>query len=208
MTSKFLKNKLAVFIVIFLIFVGAMIAYSVKYGPKPTSTPTSTPTTPTRILLITSMGNITIELADDMPITTANFENLTKMGVYDNTIFHRVIQGFMIQGGDPTGTGLGSPSIATIPDEFTNHNRNDIGTIAMAKKGNANGTVVPNSASSQFFINVVNNTEQRPYLDSGYSVFGKVVEGIDVVNEIVSVPVDSNSRPLQDVKLIKALIIE
>jgi len=204
MPSKFLKNKLAVFIVIFLVFIGAMIAYGVEYGPKPTSTPT----TATRILLMTSMGNVTIELFDDMPITTANFENLTKMGIYDNTTFHRVIQGFMIQGGDPTGTGLGDPSIASIPDEFTNHNRNDIGTIAMAKKGNASGTVVPNSASSQFFINVVNNTQQRPYLDSGYSVFGKVVEGMDVVNQIASVPVDSNSRPLQPVKLIKALIIE
>ena len=202
MKSKFLKNKLAVFMVIFLIFIGVMIAYSAEYGPKPTSTTT----TLTRVLLMTSKGNITIELFDDMPITTANFLNLTKMGVYDNTIFHRVIAGFMIQGGDPTGTGNGSSSIASIRDEFTNHNRNDVYTLAMAKRGSSNG-VVPNSASSQFFINVVNNSAQRSFMDQDYSVFGRVVVGMDVVNAIASVQVDSNSRPLQDVKLLKALII-
>jgi peptidylprolyl isomerase len=204
MKSKFLKNKLAVFMVIFLIFIGVMIAYSMEFGTKPTPTP---PSTSTRVMLVTSMGNITIELYDDMPITTANFLNLTRMGVYDNTIFHRVIAGFMVQGGDPTGTGLGSPSIASIRDEFTDHNRNDVGTIAMAKKGNANGSVVPNSATSQFFINVVNNSQERPYMDQGYSVFGKVIDGMEVVNAIASVKVDSNSRPLQDVKLVKAIVL-
>ncbi|UCG44807.1 MAG: peptidylprolyl isomerase, partial [Candidatus Bathyarchaeota archaeon] len=131
---------------------------------------------PTRILLETNMGDITIELYTDMPITTGNFRNLTQHGIYDNTIFHRVISGFMIQGGDPTGTGYGDPSIPTIPDEFTDHNRNDRGTIAMANAG-------PNTGSSQFFINLVDNN----YLDEQHPVFGRVIEGMNVVDAIGSV---------------------
>ncbi len=96
------------------------------------------------------MGDITIELRNDMPITTGNFKNLVQQGTFNDTIFHRVIKGFMIQGGDPTGTGYGDPSIPDIKDEFTSNNRNDRGTIAMANAG-------PNTGSSQFFINLVNN---------------------------------------------------
>ena len=149
-----------------------------------------------RVLLVTNMGNITIELYDDMPITTGNFRNLVQKGVYDGTVFHRVIDGFMIQGGDPTGTGYGDPTIPTIPDEFTDHNRNDRGTIAMANAG-------PNTGSSQFFINLVDNN----YLDSKHPVFGKVIEGMDVVDKIAKVETDENDRPLQEVKLIKAELI-
>jgi len=151
----------------------------------------------TRVLLMTNMGNITIELYDDMPITTGNFINLVQQGVYDGTIFHRVIDGFMIQGGDPTGTGYGDPSIPTIPDEFTDHNHNNRGTIAMANTGE------PNSGSSQFFINLVDNND----LDSGYPVFGKVIEGMDVVDSIGKVATDENDRPLQDVIILQAKII-
>jgi len=150
-----------------------------------------------RVLLRTNMGDITIELYDDMPITTGNFKKLIQQRVYDGTIFHRVIDGFMIQGGDPTGTGYGDPSIPTIPDEFTDHNRNDRGTIAMANKG-------PNTGSSQFFINLVDNN----HLDSKHPVFGKVVEGIDVVDNIAKVATDENDRPLQEVKIIKAELID
>ncbi|TET27246.1 MAG: peptidylprolyl isomerase [Candidatus Bathyarchaeum sp.] len=150
----------------------------------------------TRVLLSTNMGDITIELYDDMPITTGNFKNLTQHGVYNGTIFHRVISGFMIQGGDPTGTGSGDPSIPAIPDEFTDHNRNDRGTIAMANAG-------PNTGSSQFFINVDNNN----YLDSQHPVFGKVIEGMDVVDAIAEVDTDENDRPLQDVIIIKAELL-
>ena len=90
-----------------------------------------------KVLLETSMGNITIQLRDDMPITTQNFKNLVQQGVYDGTIFHRVIANFMIQGGDPMGTGQGDPSIPNIPDEFSDNpenNKNEMGTIAMANK--------------------------------------------------------------------------
>jgi len=154
----------------------------------------------TRVLLSTNMGDITIELYDDMSITTGNFKNLTQQGVYDDTIFHRVISGFMIQGGDPTGTGYGDPSIPTIPDEFTDHNRNERGTIAMA---NRNNETVKNTGSSQFFINLVDNN----YLDSAHPVFGKVIEGMDVVDNIAGVETDENDRPLEEVRIIKAELV-
>jgi len=149
-----------------------------------------------RVLLRTNMGDIIIQLHDDMPITTGNFKKLVQKGVYDGTIFHRVIDGFVIQGGDPTGTGQGDPSIPTIPDEFTDHNRNDRGTVAMANAG-------PNTGSSQFFINLVDNN----YLDSLHPVFGKVIEGMDVVDKIAKVETDENDRPLQEVTIIKAELI-
>jgi peptidylprolyl isomerase len=145
-----------------------------------------------KVMLVTSMGNIMIELRDDMPITTTNFKKLVQQGVYDNTIFHRVIDGFMIQGGDPTGTGYGDPSIPNIQDEFTDNNKNNRGTIAMANTG------APNSGSSQFFINVVDNN----YLDDAHPVFGTVIDGMDVVDAISKVATDGNDRPLADVTLI------
>jgi peptidylprolyl isomerase len=188
MKSKLLKNKLVIFIVIFLIFIATMITYSMLNKRESSLE---------RVLLVTNMGNITIELYDDMPITTGNFKDLVQRGVYDGTIFHRVIDGFMIQGGDPTGTGLGDPSIPAIQDEFTDHNRNDRGTVAMANKG-------PNTGSSQFFINLVNNND----LDSKHPVFGRVTEGMDVVDSIAKVPTDSNDRPLQDVKITKGLLVK
>jgi peptidylprolyl isomerase len=149
------------------------------------------------VILQTSMGNITIQLKEDMPITVGNFKNLLDQGVYDNIIFHRVIDGFMIQGGDPTGTGFGDPSIPYIKDEFTDDNRNDRGTIAMANKG------FSNSGSSQFFINLVNNN----YLDDKHPVFGKVIEGMDVVDAIAKVATDANDKPIEDVTIINAQVI-
>lgn len=145
-----------------------------------------------RALLRTNMGAIVIQLYNDMPITTGNFKRLVQQRVYDGTIFHRVIDGFVIQGGDPTGTGHGDPAIPMIPDEFTNHNRNDRGTIGMANAG-------PNTGSSQFFINLIDNNR----LDSKHPVFGKVVEGMDVVDNIAKVDTDENDRPLQEVRIIK-----
>ncbi|MCJ7443706.1 MAG: peptidylprolyl isomerase [Methanotrichaceae archaeon] len=149
----------------------------------------------TQVLLETTMGNITIQLYDDMPITAGNFNNLTEKGYYDGIIFHRVIDGFMIQGGDPTGTGSGGPGY-TIKDEFTDHNRNDRGTIAMANSG-------PNTGGSQFFINLVNNN----YLDKMHPVFGQVVEGMGVVDAISKVKTGVNDRPLKDVTIIHASVI-
>ena len=149
------------------------------------------------VILETSMGNITIQLREDMPITVGNFKNLLQQGVYDNTIFHRVIDGFMIQGGDPTGTGYGDPSIPYIQDEFTDDNRNDRGTIAMANTG------FSNSGSSQFFINLVNNN----YLDDAHPVFGKVIEGMDVVDAIAKVATDTGDKPIVDVTIINTQVI-
>ena len=149
------------------------------------------------VLLQTTMGNITIQLRNDRPITTGNFKNLVQQGVYDNTIFHRVIAGFMIQGGDPTGTGYGDPSIPNIKDELSGSNLNSRGTIAMANTGQ------PDTGSSQFFINVVDNN----YLDNKHSVFGTVISGMNVVDDISNVGTDDGDKPLTDVKIIKAEII-
>lgn len=151
----------------------------------------------TKVTFETNKGNIVIQLYDDMPITTGNFENLTKQGVYDNVIFHRVIDGFMIQGGDPTGTGRGDPNIPNIQDEFTHAggNKNNKYTISMANAG-------PNTGSSQFFINLIDNN----FLDSKHPVFGKVVEGIDVVDAIAKVQVGAGDKPLEDVVIIKASV--
>jgi peptidylprolyl isomerase len=153
---------------------------------------------PVRIALGTTMGDIVIELRGDMPITTGNFRDLVEQGVYDDTIFHRVIDGFMIQGGDPTGTGYGDPSIPAIPDEYTDTNENNRGTIAMANKGS------PNTGSSQFFINLVNNND----LDTLHPVFGEVVEGMDVVDQVAKVQTDADDRPLQEVRIITAQKID
>ncbi|MGI6016819.1 peptidylprolyl isomerase [Methanothrix sp.] len=140
----------------------------------------------------TSMGNITLQLYSDMPITTGNFLSLVEEGFYDGVIFHRVIDGFMIQGGDPTGTGMGGPGY-TIRDEFTDHNRNERGTIAMANAG-------PETGGSQFFINLADNS----FLDGKHPVFGRVIEGMDVVDRIGKVKRDSADRPLEEVVIIQA----
>ena len=152
----------------------------------------------TRVKLQTNYGDIVINLYSDMPITTGNFINLVKKGTYDGVIFHRIIEGFMIQGGDPTGTGFGDPSIPNIEDEFTNAsgNKNNRGTISMANAG-------PNTGSSQFFINLVDNN----FLDSKHPAFGKVIEGMDVVDKIAKVETDSSDKPLEEVKIIKAEVL-
>jgi peptidylprolyl isomerase len=151
----------------------------------------------TKVLLETSEGEILIELYKEMPITAGNFENLVKKGVYEGVVFHRIIDGFMIQGGDPTGTGYGDPTIPKIPDEFTRTNldQNNRGTISMANAG-------PNTGSSQFFINLVNNN----FLDGKHPVFGKVIKGMEVVDKIAKVQKDQNDRPIQEVKIISAKI--
>jgi peptidylprolyl isomerase len=148
-----------------------------------------------RVRLSTNMGDIVIALNPDMPITAGNFETLVNKGFYNNVTFHRVIDGFMLQSGDPTGTGRGGPGY-TIKDEFWAGNRNDRGTISMANSG-------PNTGGSQFFINLVNNN----YLDSKHSVFGKVVEGMDVVDKIGKTKTGAGDRPLQNVTILKADMI-
>ena len=149
-----------------------------------------------KVLLHTNMGDITIQLRNDMPITTGNFKNLVQKGTFNGTIFHRVIPCFMIQGGDPTGTGYGDPSIPDIKDEFTRTNRNDRGTISMANAG-------PNTGSSQFFINQANNN----FLDCKHPAFGKVIFGMEVVDAIAKVKTNSNDKPLTNVTIISASIV-
>lgn len=148
-----------------------------------------------KAIMHTNMGDITIALDSEMPITAGNFEALAKKGFYDEVIFHRVIEGFMIQGGDPTGTGAGGPGYK-IKDEFSPNNRNDRGTISMANAG-------PNTGGSQFFINLVDNN----FLDGKHPVFGKVIEGMDVVDAIGAVETNAQDRPLEEVKIISIEII-
>ena len=147
-------------------------------------------------------GIIKLELdAKAAPITVANFEKLVREGFYDGLIFHRVISGFMIQGGDPMGTGFGG-SKETIKGEFRangvdnpiSHKR---GVISMAR------SQMPNSASSQFFI----MHQDGEFLDGNYAAFGHVVEGIEVVDEIASVATDPRDKPLNDV-VIKSITME
>lgn len=150
-----------------------------------------------QVRLTTTMGDIVIALDPTMPITTGNFETLVNKGYYNGVIFHRVIPGFMLQGGDPTGTGRGGPGYV-IKDEFGPANKNNRGTVAMANAG-------PNTGGSQFFINLVNNN----YLDTKHPVFGKVVEGMDVVDTIAKVPTSGGNvnRPLQNVTIVKVVMI-
>jgi len=175
-------------------------------SPTPTSTQDPAYVGATEVLLHTTKGDITIALRNDMPITTGNFINLVRQGTYNGTIFHRVIAGFMIQGGDPTGTGYGDPSIPNIQDEFTSTNHNFNGTIAMANTGQ------PNSGSSQFFINVADNgnniiDQQGTKFDSAYPAFGKVISGMEVVMNISNVPTSSSDKPYTNVTIIGASII-
>ena len=145
---------------------------------------------------VENMGNIVVELFPEVaPITVENFLKLVDKDFYKGIIFHRVIKGFMIQGGDPKGTGIGG-SKETIKGEFLsngvknllNHTR---GVISMAR------TSYPNSASSQFFI----MHDDAPYLDGEYAGFGAVVSGIDVVDMIAESNTDRNDKPLKDVKM-------
>jgi len=164
------------------------------------SSPASTPVVQGKVLLDTSMGNITILLRDDKPITAGNFKTLVQQGMYVGSTFHRVIEGFMIQGGQVNG------SVAPIPDEIGSNNSNVKGTIAMANAGT-------NTATSEFFINVVDNSGTHRYagFDTSYTVFGTVIEGMDVAEAISRVPVDNPNnpapKPIHDVFLIKAEVL-
>ena len=155
------------------------------------------------VIEVKGMGKIKIELdADAAPITVENFKELVEEGFYDGLIFHRVISGFMIQGGCPEGTGMGGPG-HTIKGEFAaNGYDNPIkhvrGVISMAR------AMDPDSAGSQFFI----MHEDEPYLDGQYAAFGKVVEGMEVVDEIANSMTDYNDRPYTDVVMEKGYIEE
>jgi len=215
--SHSLRNTLIAIVVVVmalvsLIEVGNLInqgkpatSESVKSTPPSSSesTPsTSNPTAPdgAKILLITNMGNITIQLYNDMPITSRNFLNLTEHGIYDGTLFSRVAPGFVIQGGDATPKGIVVPP---IPDELPNKHSNVQGSVAMAK------TSQPNSATSQFFINLANNSAS---LDSNYVVFGQVIAGWDTVIKISQVPItpvlsQNDGKPIQNITIVRAIVV-
>ena len=178
-------DKKRIFIIILVLLVLGFVGYKMVNGKDSDGG---------KVLLKTNMGDIVIELYDDMPITAGNFKKLVGEGFYNGVIFHRVIDGFMIQGGDPTGTGMGGPGY-TIKDEFTHKggNENNRGTISMANAG-------PNTGGSQFFINLVDNN----YLDSKHPVFGEVVEGMDVVDKIAKIETDSRNKPFEDIVILEA----
>lgn len=148
-------------------------------------------------------GIIELELyPDKAPETVANFEKLVQEGFYDGLTFHRIIRGFMIQGGDPTGTGMGGSS-EKIKGEFASNGflRNDLrherGVISMARSAN------PNSASSQFFI----MHEDAPHLDGDYAAFGKVTKGLDVVDEIALTRTGFGDKPICKVEMKKVTLV-
>ena len=155
------------------------------------------------IITMEDGGVIELELyPETAPITVKNFEELAEKGFYDGLIFHRVIPGFMIQGGCPNGTGTGGPGY-TIKGEFSaNGVKNDLkhtrGVISMAR------TMVPDSAGSQFFI----MHQDSPHLDGQYAAFGKVVSGLDVVDRIAAVRTDFRDKPLKPQRMKSVRIVK
>jgi len=175
---------------ILLVFAGCATHKKEIAAPMPT-----TPET-VRVTIETTMGNIDAELyAAEAPKTVENFVTLAGKGFYDGIIFHRVIPGFMIQTGDPTGTGAGGPGYK-FADEFSpNLRHNKPGILSMANSG-------PNTNGSQFFI----IEKPTPWLDGKHSVFGQVTGGMDVVKKIASVPRDPHDRPFAAVIMKKVIV--
>ncbi|MBP2665217.1 MAG: Peptidylprolyl isomerase [Firmicutes bacterium] len=171
-----------------------------KPAPKSENDKPAAPATPAaknRVARVeTTKGTFRIELFEDKaPITTKNFIDLATKGFYDGVIFHRVIDGFMIQGGDPTGTGRGGPGYK-IPDEFHPDLKHDApGILSMANAG-------PNTGGSQFFITL----GPTPHLNNRHAVFGKVIEGLDVVKAIGKSATGTGDRPLDDIVMKKVTI--
>lgn len=146
----------------------------------------------------TNMGTFKAEMFEDKaPNTTKNFIDLVEKGFYDGIIFHRVIDGFMIQGGDPTGTGMGGPGYK-IPCEFGAGLKHDAeGVFSMANAG-------PNTGGSQFFITLA----ATPWLDGRHAIFGKITEGMDVVQKIGSCRTGAQDRPVHDIVMEKVTVSE
>lgn len=151
-----------------------------------------------KIKFTTNKGVFVAEMFEDKaPLTTNNFIELVEKGFYDGIIFHRVIDGFMIQGGDPTGTGMGGPGYK-IKDEFGEGlKHDDEGILSMANAG-------PNTGGSQFFITLA----PTPWLNGHHAIFGKVVEGMDVVSLIGVVPTDFRDRPREAVTMEKVEVVK
>eukprot|EP01040_Poterioochromonas_malhamensis_P005540 gene5540-5956_t len=151
------------------------------------------------LTLVTNYGNIKIEVfCDTVPKASFNFLALAASGYYDNTLFHRNIKGFMVQGGDPTGTGKGGESIwgGTFIDEFHADLKHDArGIVSMANNG-------PDSNGSQFFITYA----AQPHLNNQYTIVGKVIDGLDVLDAFEKIQVGKKNRPLTDIKLERIII--
>ncbi len=183
-------SKIFLYSVLTIIFVSAIAYFFIHTMANQDKT----------VIFETTKGKIEIQLSADKPITAGNFEKLVKQGFYDETRFHRVIENFMIQGGDPNSKnlnlrsrwGTGGPGY-TIKDEILPGNRNIRGTISMANSG-------PNTGGSQFFINLVDNN----FLDGKHPVFGKVVKGMEVIDAIASLETNGEDQPLQEVIITKA----
>jgi cyclophilin family peptidyl-prolyl cis-trans isomerase len=177
-----IKVAIGLFAVMFSLYASVEGAYGAS---RPTAT------------FETSMGTFKVELFSDLaPKTAQNFIDLAEKGFYDGVIFHRVIDDFMIQGGDPTGTGSGGPGYA-IPDEFGPGLKHDRpGILSMANAG-------PNTGGSQFFVTLV----PTPWLDGKHAIFGAVVEGMDVVSAIGKTKVGAADKPVVDV-VMKSVTIE
>ena len=146
------------------------------------------------LIKIKGYGEIELELYPELaPITVDNFVKLVKKGFYNGLTFHRIIKGFMIQGGCPLGTGTGGPGYQIkgefLSNGFNNPIKHERGVISMAR------AMDPNSAGSQFFI----MHQDAPYLDGQYAAFGKVIRGIEVVDQVASVPIDYRDKPLKPV---------
>jgi peptidyl-prolyl cis-trans isomerase B (cyclophilin B) len=145
---------------------------------------------PSTATMTTNHGDIGLELFDeDAPKTVSNFKELVGKGFYDGVVFHRVIKDFMIQGGDPTGTGTGGPGYQ-FEDEINDH-KIVRGALAMANAG-------PNTNGSQFFIVT---TDAAPWLDGKHTVFGRVTEGMDVIDQIEGTETDARDKPLSEVRI-------
>lgn len=215
-----MKKTLALLFISMFVFVGCSGSPQISLGTKsPSSTDTEAKpftepvvtepvadtdpiTTDTmsenrHAVIETNLGTMELELFEKRaPITTKNFIDLAEKNYYDGIIFHRIIEGFMIQGGDPDGTGFGGPGYA-IDDEFHPELKHDgAGYMSMANSG-------PNSGGSQFFITL----EATNNLDGKHAVFGKVVKGEDVLMKIGSVGTDARDRPLEDVVMKKVTIV-
>ena len=151
-----------------------------------------------KVKIETTLGDIYADLyAKEAPKTVENFMKLAKQGFYNGIIFHRVIPDFMIQTGDPTGTGMGGPGYE-FPDEFSVNLKHDKpGVLSMANSG-------PNTNGSQFFITEV----PTPWLDGKHSIFGQVTQGQEVVHKIADVPRDVNDKPLERVEMKKVTVLE
>ncbi len=147
----------------------------------------------------TNHGTFKIKLyPEEAPKTVAHIKELVGKGFYDGIIFHRIIKDFVIQGGDPTGTGTGG-SGKSIPDEFNNNLKHSKkGMVAMANSGR------PNSQDSQFYITLA----PLDFLDGKYTVFGEVIEGLDVITKMGNVQTDRNDRPIEEVKMLKVTLEE